>query len=87
MFAVRYCNYNLAYYYDSKIADWTKNSAELFETEEEAKKVLNSFVSTIFSDQEDMQEWDKTVFEIVNLDISPSKRFKLELKDPLTPIN
>lgn len=87
MFVVRYCNYGLAYYYDSGMADWTRDRAELFETEEEAKKALNFFVSTIFSDQEDMQEWGKTVFEIVNLDISPSKRFKLELKDPLTPIN
>lgn len=88
MFALCYHSGNRAYYYDSEGMDWIDYKAELFETEEEAKEALKFFIlTTILSNKDEMQEWNETVFEIINLDPSPSKRFKLNPKDPLIPFD
>nr|DAF55256.1 MAG TPA: hypothetical protein [Siphoviridae sp. ctZHD14] len=88
MFTLCYHSGTRAYYYDPEEMDWGDYRAELFETEEEAKEALKFFILiTILSDKEETQEWDETIFEVVNLDSSPSKRFKLDLKDPLIPLD
>lgn len=88
MFALCYHSGNRAYYYDSEENDWLDYRAELFETEEGAKGALKFFISTtILSNKDEMQEWNETVFEVINLDHSPSKHFKLDLKDPLIPLD
>lgn len=88
MFALCYHFGTRAYYYNSESADWIDYKAELFETEEEAKKALKIFISTaILTNENEIQEWNETIFEVVNLDPSPSKRFKLDLKDPLIPLD
>lgn len=88
MFALCYYSGNRAYYYDSEEMDWINYKAELFETEEEAKEALKFFISTtILSNKDEMQELNETVFEVINLDLSPSKHFKLDVKDPLIPLD
>ena len=88
MFALCYHFGTRAYYYNSESAVWLDYKAELFETEEEAKEALKIFISTaILTNKDEIQEWNETIFEVINLDPSPSKHFKLDIKDPLIPLD